>query len=130
MNRIVLDTSALLAVLQEEQGAEIFEKRPELLNNSMMSAVNITEAFGKLLAQGIKSAAAWEAVTSPIPEIVDFDTEQARIAGELLSHTRRLGLSLGDRACLALGIMRNAPIYTADQVWKRINVDVAVHVIR
>jgi len=55
--------------------------------------------------------------------------EQAKIAGDLLPQTRALGLSLGDRACLALGVALKAPIYTADQSWKDLRY-VSIHVIR
>ena len=130
MNRIVLDTSALLAILNEETGAEIFTQQFELLSNATMSAVNISEAYGKLLGRGIKAEDAWEAVTAPVPEIVDFDTEQAKIAGWLQPQTRSLGLSLGDRACLALGMALKAPVYTADRAWKKLRLEVSIQVIR
>jgi len=83
----------------------------KLLENASMSAVNIAEAYGKLVGLGIDPKDAWEAVISPVPEIVDFDREQARIAGWLLPQTRAVGLSLGDRACLALGMAFKAPVY-------------------
>jgi ribonuclease VapC len=130
VNRIVLDTSALLAILNEETGAEIFTQQFELLSNATMSAVNISEAYGKLLGRGIKAEDAWEAVTAPVPEIVDFDTEQAKIAGWLQPQTRSLGLSLGDRACLALGMALKAPVYTADRAWKKLRLEVSIQVIR
>ena len=130
MNRIVLDTSALLAILNEETGAEIFTQQFELLANATMSAVNISEAYGKLVGRGIRAEDAWEAVIAPIPEIVDFDTEQAKIAGWLQPQTRSLGLSLGDRACLALGIALKAPVYTADRAWKKLRLEVSIQVIR
>lgn len=130
MNRIVLDTSALLAILQEEPGAEIFNQQLELLQNATMSAVNISEAYGKLVGRGIRPEEAWEAVTAPVPEILKFDTEQAKIAGRLQPQTRSLGLSLGDRACLALGLALKAPVYTADQEWKKLRLEVSIHVIR
>jgi PIN domain nuclease of toxin-antitoxin system len=95
-----------------------------------MSAVNIAEVYGKLVERGIDSEDAWEAATAAVPEIVDFDKEQAKIAGGLLPQVRRLGLSLGDRACLALGIALKAPVYTADRAWKNVSVGIAVHVIR
>jgi len=95
-----------------------------------MSAVNIAEVYGKLVERGIDSEDAWEAATAAVPEIVDFDNEQAKIAGGLLPQVRRLGLSLGDRACLALGIALKAPVYTADRAWKNVSVGIAVHVIR
>ncbi|MGA9389284.1 MAG: type II toxin-antitoxin system VapC family toxin [Candidatus Sulfotelmatobacter sp.] len=130
MNRVVLDTSALLAILQGEPGGEVFARQAELLENSMMSAVNVAEAHGKLVGVGIESEDAWEAVTASVPEIVDFDKEQAKIAGGLLPRTRPLGLSLGDRACLALGMALKVPIYTADRAWKNLKVKVSIHIIR
>jgi PIN domain nuclease of toxin-antitoxin system len=126
----VLDTSALLAILQGEPGGEVFARQADLLENSMMSAVNVAEAHGKLVGIGIESEDAWEAVTASVPEIVDFDKEQAKIAGGLLPQTRSLGLSLGDRACLALGVVLKVPIYTADRAWKNLKVRVSIHVIR
>jgi ribonuclease VapC len=130
VSRVVLDTSALLAILHREPGAEMFTRQFHLLENSAMSAVNVAEAYGKLVARGIGPQDAWEAVIAPIPEILDFDTEQAKIAGSLLPQTRSLGLSLGDRACLALGIALKAPIYTADRAWKNLKLKVSIHVIR
>jgi len=130
VNRIVLDSSALLAILHQEPGAEIFAERFDLLENAAMSAVNVAEVYGKLLVRGIGSEVAWETVTGPVPEIVDFDKEQSKIAGSLLPQTRSLGLSLGDRACLALGIALKAPVYTADRAWKNLKLKVSVHVIR
>jgi ribonuclease VapC len=125
-----LDTSALLAILHREAGAEMFTKQFHLLENAVMSSVNVAEAYGKLVGRGIGPEDAWEAVIAPIPEILDFDTEQAKIAGGLLPKTRSLGLSLGDRACLALGIALKAPIYTADRAWKDLKLRVSIHVIR
>jgi len=95
-----------------------------------MSSVNVAEAYGKLVGRGIGPEDAWEAVIAPIPEILDFDTEQAKIAGGLLPQTRALGLSLGDRACLALGIALKSSIYTADRTWKNLKIKVSIHVIR
>ena len=130
MNRIVLDTSVLLAILHKEAGAETFTQKPGLLEKSVMGTVNIAEAYGKLIGLGIGSEDAWEAVIAPIPEILDFDTEQAKIVGWLLPQTRSLGLSLGDRACLALGIALKATVYTADRAWRDLRLEVSIHVIR
>ena len=130
MSRVVLDTSALLAILHQEPGAEIFAQQFHLLENATMSTVNVAEAYGKLVRRGIDPEDAWEAVTAPVPEILDFDKEQAKTAGWLQPQTRSLGLSLGDRACLALGIALKAPVYTADRAWKDLRIKVAIHVIR
>jgi ribonuclease VapC len=130
VNRIVLDSSALLAILHQEPGAEVFTRQFDLLESATMSTVNVAEAYGKLVGRGIGPEDAWEAVLAPVPEILDFDKEQAKIAGWLQPQTRLLGLSLGDRACLALGIALNAPVYTADRAWKNLKIKVAIHVIR
>ncbi|MGA9508949.1 MAG: type II toxin-antitoxin system VapC family toxin [Candidatus Sulfotelmatobacter sp.] len=126
----MLDASVLLAILNQEPGSEIFTEQFELLEGARMSAVNVTEAYGKLLGIGVNPEEAWEAVTAPVPEIVAFDKDQAKIAGSLLPQTRSLGLSLGDRACLALAIALKAPVYTADRAWRNLRLRISIHVIR
>lgn len=128
MNKIVLDASALLAVLNQEAGAETLT--PQLLSTAVSSTVNLAEVHGKLVERGLGPRDAWEATLSPIREAADFTPEQARSAGNLVTHTRPLGLSLGDRACLALGIALGAPVYTADRSWKKLKLGVRIRVIR
>ena len=128
MNRIVVDASALLAVLNQEAGAE--RLTPELLNAAASSTVNLAEVHGKLLERGLSSNDAWEATLSPIREAVAFTSEHAKLTGDLVAQTRAMGLSLGARACLALGFALKAPVYTADKSWKKLKVDVRIHVIR
>jgi len=128
MNRIVLDASALLAILNQEAGAD--KLTAELLGTAAISTVNLAEVQGKLVDRGLHPDEAWEATLSPIREAVTFTAEHARVAGALVAQTRHLGLSLGDRACLALGLALKAPIYTADQSWKKLRVNLSIHVIR
>jgi len=128
MSRIVLDASALLAILNQEPGAE--RLTPELLSGAASSTVNVAEVQGKLVGRGLDPDDAWEATLSPLREAVGFTSEHARLAGDLIGQTRSRGLSLGDRACLALGIALKAPIYTADRSWKNLKVGVRIHVIR
>lgn len=128
MNRIVLDSSVLLALLNREPGAD--KLTPELLSNATSSTVNLAEVQTKLVSEGVSPDEAWENTLSPIREAMPFTTEQAEIAGSLVAQTRPLGLSLGDRACLALGISLQAPIYTADKAWKGLKVGVRIHVVR
>jgi ribonuclease VapC len=128
MNKIVLDASAILAVISSEPGAE--KLTPDLLGRAVGGTVNLAEVQTKLVIRGWTSAQAWEDATSPVREVLPFDEEQARIAGDLVTHTRHLGLSLGDRACLALGIALKAPVYTAERAWKKVKVGVKIHVIR
>ena len=128
MNRIVLDASAILAVISREPGAE--KLTPALLARAVGSTVNLAEVQTKLVSRGWTSEQAWEDATSPVREVLLFDEEQARIAGDLVTQTRHLGLSLGDRACLALGIALKLPVYTAEKAWKTLKVSVRIHGIR
>jgi PIN domain nuclease of toxin-antitoxin system len=128
MIKIVLDASALLAVLNREPGAD--RPTPELLSTATSSTVNVAEVQSKLVSLGLATGDAWEATLSPIREATAFTAEHAEAAGNLITKTRALGLSLGDRACLALGIALRAPVHTADKSWKKLKLGVPIHVIR
>jgi len=128
VSRIVLDASALLAVLNREPGAE--KLTPQLLSGATSSTVNLAEVQSKLVSRGSGPDEAWEAALSPIREAAVFTGEQAKIAGSLIAQTSSLGLSLGDRACLALGIALKAPVYTADRSWKNLKLGVRIHLVR
>ena len=103
---------------------------PELLSNATCSTVNLAEVLTKLVSAGGPPDEAWEDTLSPIREATPFTDEHAKIAGSLVAQTRTLGLSLGDRACLALGLALKAPVYTADKSWKNLKLGVRIHVIR
>jgi PIN domain nuclease of toxin-antitoxin system len=128
VSRIVLDASALLALLNREPGAE--KLTPQVLRAAISSTVNLAEVQSKLVSRGIQPDQAWEATISPIREAAVFTDEQAKIAGSLIAQTSGFGLSLGDRACLALGIALKAPVYTADRSWKNLKLGVRVHLVR
>jgi ribonuclease VapC len=128
MNRVVLDASAILAVVNGETGIE--KLTPELLAVALCSTVNLAEIQTKLVSRGWSPHDAWDDATSPIREAVPFSEEHAKIAGSLVVLTRALGLSLGDRACLALGVALNAPVYTAEKAWSKLKLGIRVHVIR
>jgi PIN domain nuclease of toxin-antitoxin system len=128
MSRIVLDASAILAVINAEPGAE--KLTSDLLAGAVGSTVNLAEVQTKLVSRGWTSDEAWEDATSPVREVLSFDEDHARLAGDLVTQTRHLGLSLGDRACLALAMALKAPVYTAEKAWKKLKVGVRIHVIR
>ncbi|MBV8208079.1 MAG: type II toxin-antitoxin system VapC family toxin [Acidobacteria bacterium] len=128
MSRVVLDASAILALLGGEPGSE--HLTPELLSNAICSTVNLAEVQSKLVSQGIAREDAWEAATSPIREAADFTPAHAELAGTLMLQTRSLGLSLGDRACLALALTAGGAVYTADSSWKKLKLRIPVRVIR
>ena len=128
MSKVVLDASALLALLNSEPGAEKLSVR--LLANAVVSTVNLAEVQSRLVRAGIDPADAWQATTTPVAEIAAFTAEQAKIAGSLTALTRALGLSLSDRSCLALAIQLGAPVYTADRSWKNLRLGISIHLIR
>jgi len=131
MPRQVLDASALLAYLFNEAGAAYVEQ--ELFQGVLISAVNLREVFAKLEERGIAVDMAAEQFHSRglfyALEIVDFDLEQAKAAASFKVRGKKMGLSLGDRACLALASIKGAAAITADKSWKQLQ-DVEVKVIR
>src|SRR5258708_38110780 len=127
VNRVVLDASAILAIINSEPGME--KLTTDQLARGVGSAVNLAEVQTKLVSRGWSSEQAWEDGTSPVREVLPFDEEHAKVAGDLVTQTRHLGLSLGDRACLALGIALDVPVYTAGKSWKKLKMAVKIHVI-
>jgi ribonuclease VapC len=128
VNRVVLDASAILAVINGEPGADTLT--PALLAHAAASAANLAEVQAKLVSRGWTSEEAWQDATSPLHEVLAFDEQQARITGDLIAQTRQLGLSLGDRACLSLGIALNLPVYTAEKAWRKLKLSIPIQVIR
>jgi PIN domain nuclease of toxin-antitoxin system len=130
VSKFVLDASALLALLNDEPGAERLPAESELMSSAVMSTVNLAEAQGKLVSSGIPPKQAWEALLAPLGEVSDFSHEHAKRAGTLLPQTRALGLSLGGRACLSLALALGVPVYTADRQWAKLDLGIPIHVIR
>jgi PIN domain nuclease of toxin-antitoxin system len=128
MNKVVLDASAILALLNDEPGAE--KITPELLSRATAGAVNVAEVQTILVREGGDPDESWALAVDPIPSIEPFTAEQARIAGTLVHKTSPLGLSLGDRACLALAIALEAPVYTTDRLWKKLKLGIPIYVLR
>lgn len=114
MNNVVLDASALFALIQNEQGSEIVKP---LVQFSSMSTVNITAVLTFLhRTKKISSDEAFILITETIHSIIPFDLAQAAHTAQLQSYIQHKGLLLGDRACITLGIKLQAPIYTADKI--------------
>jgi ribonuclease VapC len=123
----VVDSSVLLAVLLGERGSEL---AIPILEGALLGTVNLTEVHTRMISLGATAAHAWDRILNFHCEISPLTQTQARIAAELVTTTRPLGLSLGDRACLALAIERKAKVYTTDRAWKRLNLEIPVEVIR
>lgn len=127
MARIVLDASALLAFLNGEVGADIVA---ENIVDSTMSVVNLSEVTAKLVEKGIRVAQAIELLSALPINLIPADHALAFRAGTMGAETRELGLSLGDRFCLALAESQNMPVLTADKNWSRVMLDVQIVLIR
>lgn len=127
MSRVVLDASALLAVLQKESGSDVVLAR---LSEAVISAVNFAEVVSRLAHTGDDLSQVLPDLHNLIRDIRPFDVAQAEAAGALAPLARSHGLSLGDRACLVLGKSLNVPVLTADQSWSKLSVGVTVELIR
>lgn len=114
MSDPVLDSSAVLALLLNESGSAAVAA---VLPGAWLSSVNLAEVVSKLGDRGMPAKDAREAVEALGAQIADFDIEQACLAGELRTATRAAGLSLGDRACLALARIQGVAALTADTAW-------------
>jgi ribonuclease VapC len=127
VNDVVLDASALLAVLRGEPGAERVESR---LEGASVGTVNLSEVVAKLTDDGVPEADVRRAIGRLELDVHAFDAKHAYIAGVLRRSTRAFGLSFGDRACLALAQSLGALALTADRSWSQLDLGVAIEVIR
>lgn len=124
----ILDASALLVLLKGETGSDRVVEA--ITDGAAISAVNFSEVVAKLCEGGMPEEAIHEALDSLELDIVEFDTTFAYQAGLLRSVTKHAGLSLGDRACLALAQHLTLPTLTADHAWKGLIPGINVQVIR
>lgn len=123
----VLDASAVLAVYFDEPGAD---RVWAALLGSLLSSVNYTEVIGKCLDRGEALAVVLRKFAAMGLVIVSHDALLARRAGELRPVTKRLGMSLADRACLALAEREKLPALTADRSWRSLGLNIEVRLIR
>lgn len=123
----VLDASAVLAAFFDEPGAEHVAER---MNGALISAVNYSEVVAKLVDRGTPREQILEIMAQLDVDVVPVDRAQATTAGLLRAETRSAGLSLGDRACLALAQARDAVALTTDRIWGELELEVTVEVAR
>jgi PIN domain nuclease of toxin-antitoxin system len=125
--RVVLDASAILVLLNDEPGAAVVA---EALEEGVVSAVNLSEVVAKLLEAGVPRGEAENALGGLGLEVHAFDEGAAWAAGGLRAGTKKAGLSLGDRACLALARDLGIPALTADTAWAKVSASVEVRLLR
>lgn len=123
----VLDSSAVMAVMFGEPGQE---RVHATLPGALLSTVNLAEIISTLASRGVDAGIAENAVRRLGVEIIDFSAAHARVAGHLRPLTTSAGLSLGDRACLALGIERQGQILTTDRAWLTIAASIDAEIIQ
>ena len=118
MSEAVLDSSAVLALLFGEKGAD---RVKSVLPGALLSTVNFAEIVSTLCERGMPQDQARLAIEAIGVALVDFGIDQACTTGDLRNRTRSAGLSLGDRACLALAQQKNRPAMTADAAWGQLS---------
>jgi ribonuclease VapC len=127
VSSLVLDASAVLAVILAEAGADVVISR---LPGAYLSCVNLAEIATRALDLGKPlEETAREIGRLPL-HIAAYDAEQAYCSASLRSAARPLGLSLGDRACLALAMTRKATVLTGDRNWRKLDVGIDIVVFR
>jgi len=124
MNNFILDSSAVLAFIQRERGGD---KVKEIIKNSYLSTVNFSEIVSKLYFFQFSKKEVYDIIIQLEINLVDFDKNIAIDTGYIKYLNKKLGLSLGDCACIATAIAKNLDIVTADKIW--LNLDLPVKVI-
>ena len=123
----MLDASALLALLNRESG---YEEVAGAIPHAAISAVNFSEVVAKLADNGMPEEEIREALEGLALEVHGFGRELAYDTGLLRPTTKSSGLSLGDRACLALGNQLELPVLTADRAWEGLSVEAEIRLVR
>ncbi|HEX5079235.1 MAG TPA: type II toxin-antitoxin system VapC family toxin [Geminicoccaceae bacterium] len=127
MSEFVLDASALLALIQGEAGAE---RVAEVLDRTVISAINLAEVVTRLADRGVPGKAIRRQLVRLGLSLVSVDEDLAYAAGLLRPVTRAFGLSLGDRVCIALARRLGATALTTDRAWARLEIGVAIELVR
>jgi ribonuclease VapC len=128
---LIFDTSAVLALLFREAGADTARAALAAAEQPLVTAVNAAEAVGQLLRRkGGQAAEALESLRAIGLDIAPFGAAEAAEAGRLEPLFLRRGISLGDRACLALATLRGLPVLTADRAWATLGLPLDIRLIR
>lgn len=124
---LVLDASALLAFLHSENGSDAVA---DSLNGALVSTVNWAEVVQKAIRHGVDVRGMREDFVGLGVTFFAFSVAQAELAAGLWRDTHALGLSLADRGCLALGMVHECPVMSADRAWKQLDIGLEIRLIR
>lgn len=127
MSEVVLDTSAIMAVLNDEPGRDVVLA---LMQGAQVSTLVVAEVATVMVRTGWRPDAAVERIAQLELVPHDFTYERGLAAGLLVASTKRGGLSLADRACVALGLELNLPVYTGDHAWAELKLPLDIRLIR
>jgi len=126
MSQIVLDASALIAMLRDEPGAD---EVAAVIASARMSTVNYAEVVSHFARSGMPERDV-DAMLDPLPvELVPMDKDLAVRAGRLRPMTAEWGLSLGDRSCLGLAGRDGLPAWTSDKAWREVADRIGVEIV-
>lgn len=124
---MVLDASAILALLFAEPGAEVVAEA--IADGAVLSTVNLSEVAKVLVTVGDDPGAVLRSLCDQV-QVEPFTVEDALLAAALDPSTRRAGLSLGDRACLALARRLDAVALTAEHAWAGLDLGIEIELLR
>ena len=126
MTSVILDASALLALLKGEPGGA---KVASVIADAAISVVNLSEVVSHFVRAGMPTKDVEDMLNALPFTSVPADAGLAWEAGRLRAATAEAGLSLGDRFCLALAKRDGLPAWTADKAWKTVAAGANVKVV-
>jgi ribonuclease VapC len=127
MPECAIDASAILALIQGEPGADL---AAQAIRRGVVSVINLTEVVGKLAGRGYTNSQIRDRVQRLRLDVAEFTIEDAFRTGLLRPVTRKAGLSLADRACLALAQRLGKPAVTSERRWATLNLGIKIQLIR
>jgi PIN domain nuclease of toxin-antitoxin system len=126
LNKVVFDSSAFIALLAKEKSYSFLRSH---LKNAIISAVSLADVYKYCIEeQNLTKDDCLKLTELSGLKVIEFCNEQALISAYIISQTKPYGLSLGDRACLALALYKKSPIVTCDKIWERVKLNVEIFI--